>query len=85
MLDKYYNSYIATFETYFVNVYDLLENYYYNRDLDRDLDYCDNAYLYLNDYNFDCDFFYDAIVNEILIDILILNIKELLIISVILH
>ena len=38
MSNKYYNSYIATFEIYYVDVYNPLENYYYNRDLDRNLD-----------------------------------------------
>ena len=58
--DRYYNYRVETFEAYFVDVYDFLEDYYYYElDLDRDLAYCDSASLYLNNYDFNYNFFYD--------------------------
>ena len=61
MRNRYYNYYIETFEIYFIDVYDFLRDYYYycDLDLDRNLAYYDNASLYLNNYDFDYDFFYD--------------------------
>ena len=63
MLNKYGNSRIAIFEIYFIDIYNFLENYYYNLDLDldRNLDYYDNIFLFFNNYSFDYNFFYDAI------------------------
>ena len=60
MLNRYYNPHIVTFETYFVDVYNLPENYYCycDHDLDRDLGHCDSASFFLNSHGFDCDFFY---------------------------